>query len=213
MFRLTPLVLTGLMLLGLAYTAQAKTVDIQGLLARGSFHGTFVYDETAPPLAINVRHLGPNVTYALSSYQFTVTTNCGPECTPGYGLGPETGPWPGVGPPETLTFSHLATGQSYEYCEGKCIFASPLTTTLILTQPNFRFQVSYEPNEVALQPNASGFNWNYDGRSGSWMGVTQAERTITNSVPTNSVPLPGMLWPTVVGLAGLILFTTRRVTS
>lgn len=119
--------LTGCLLFGLLTPAHAIPVsfDFSGTLADGGgVTGSFTYENTESPLATNVRGLAPNATYALTNWNFAVTSGF-------------------VG---STTFSNDITGNSAEFCQGTCIFSSiPVSNLIFANADNLQMQLTFNP--------------------------------------------------------------------
>jgi hypothetical protein len=85
------------------------TYDFAGTTGVGAISGQFTVD-TDVVVGTNVRNLVTNTAYQVSSWSFTADSN--------------------VSFLPTTTFSNNFLGDSFEYCVGKCIFASGSVTTL-----------------------------------------------------------------------------------
>ena len=120
--------LTGCLLFGLLTPAHAIPVsfNFSGTTGVGIVSGSFTYDNAETPLATNVRGLAPNATYALTNWNFSVTSNL-----------------PGL--PST-TFVNGVAGNSVEFCQGTCILSSiPVTNLIFANAGNLEMQLTFNP--------------------------------------------------------------------
>jgi hypothetical protein len=139
----------------------------------GNVSGFLSYESTAAPIATNVRGLQPNQVYAPTSWGFTITPN-----------------WDFL--PTTLT------GNSIEFCQGKCLFGTLESTTLRIGTSVGVFQMAFQPGFGDIILNAS--NLKYTGPSGSMGAMLMTSGQAT----AGSVPLPSTFFLFAGGF-GLIL--------
>ena len=82
----------------------------------GSVTGSFTYETTTSPEALNVRGLSPNATYAMTQWDFSVIS--------GTDLLPNT------------IFSSNQAENSLEFCVGNCVFSAGSTISLTFLNPD-----------------------------------------------------------------------------
>jgi len=100
--------------------------DFSGITPVGTIVGSFNYDTEESPLALNVRGLNGNATYAMTGWNFNVTSSF-------------------EGLPST-TFSNSLAGNTLEFCQGNCVFSSGPVTNLIFRNPEHLFlQLTFDP--------------------------------------------------------------------
>jgi len=195
--------LTGCLLFGLLTPAHAIPVsfDFLGTLAGGGgVTGSFTYENTESPLAINVRGLAPNATYALTNWNFAVTSGF-------------------VG---STIFSNGITGNSAEFCLGNCVFSSPGVTNLIFANgDNLLMQLTFDlrdPTPLSSPP-VDMSEWG-GMREGIYRVpcpicgpvVLFQDGALTAAAPA-SVPEPSSFLLLACGLVGLAVWQWKRQSS
>jgi hypothetical protein len=165
-----------LLLICLLLPVQALAIPLSynfsGVLGDGgSVSGFLTYDPGAAPIATNVRGLQPNQVYGPTSWGFTIHS-----------------PYLGS------TF----TGNSLEFCTGKCIFGTLEATTVRVGTTGGTFQMAFTTigmNEIML--NGSHMRFNETGNPGLIM-------LASGQATASSVPLPSTFFLFAAGF-GLIL--------
>jgi hypothetical protein len=164
----------------LPLNAFALSYTFDGTLGDGGTVSGFLdYDAGAAPIALNVRGLEPNQVYAPTAWNFTIHS-----------------PYLGS------TF----TGNTLEFCTGKCIFGTLEATTLRVGTSGGVFQMGF--NDLAmtsLRLTSSHFKFtNEFGEQGLIMLASG------QAVADGSVPLPSTFWSFLIGLGGLITYLRVR---
>jgi hypothetical protein len=136
----------------------------------GSVSGFLSYESTEAPVALNVRGLEPNHVYAPTAWGFTINS-----------------PFAGGS----------FTGNSLEFCTGKCLFGTLEATTLRVGTTAGIFQMAFQPNFGATILNASHLKTEVNGRQWAIL-MTSGQAT------AGSVPLPSTFFLFAAGF-GLIL--------
>jgi hypothetical protein len=171
-----------LLLAALLFPVQAFALSYQfsGVLGDGgSISGAMSYDPSAPPLATDVRGLLGNTVYAPTAWNFTIHS-----------------PYLGS------TF----TGNSIEFCTGKCIFGTLEATTIRVGTGGGVYQMGFNDlGLTSLRLTSSHFKFtNQFGENGLIMLASgQATRT-------GSVPLPSTFWSFLIGMGGLATYLRVR---
>ncbi len=178
------------LILSLALTAPALaetvTQDFTGQLpAGGTLDGTFTYQAGSIPLALNVRGLSGNATYALSDWQFTAT--------PSQALLPYL--------PTPVTFN--ASNSTVEFCVNNCLFSSGPVESLLISNGTLNLRLAFDlPSTVPAPPNKPGdlmLRGSELYSKNVWYMVMQG-----GQLQQRSVPLPDTFWMLFFGV-GLIV--------
>ena len=159
----------------------------------GVVTGSFTYDTTSSPLALNVRGLSPNATYAMTQWNFSVIS--------------------GIDFVQNTTFTNTLPGNSLEFCVGNCVFAGGSRISLTFLNPDASMRISFlslDPSPLTSPPTNIS-EWGAFGQ-GEYRasGYILVYRTGTL---TQSVPVPSTILPMTLGMAGLFWWhaaTARR---
>ena len=99
----------------------------------GTVDGSFTYESTASPSAYNVRGLGSNVTYALTSWEINVQNTFASIPSPYL-----------VNFPSTISFSNILAENTAEFCIGICIFSSQSYESLRFYSGEYFLQLEFK---------------------------------------------------------------------
>lgn len=175
--------------------ATPVSFSFTGETGAGPVTGTFTYETDQSPAALDVRGLLGNATYVLSSWNFIASSNV--EGLP------------------TTTFSHTIPGNTAEFCQGKCIFASPPAfTNLRLVSNNVLLQLTFnlaDATPLASPPEAR--EWGAFNVQGSQFRINNGvplALAIRGNLSPSSVPESGSWLSLLVGLAGVVTYLRWR---
>jgi hypothetical protein len=174
------LLLILLLLIPVQAAALPLSYEFSGTLGGGgSIAGSMSYDPSAPSIATDVRGLLGNRVYGPLSWNFTI---------------------------HSTYLGSTFTGNSLEFCTGKCIFGTLEATTLRVGTSAGVLQLAF--NDLALisiRPTSSHFMFtNQYGEPGLMM-LTNGQAT-----RTGSVPLPSTFWSFLIGMGGLATYLRVR---
>jgi hypothetical protein len=150
----------------------------------GVVTGSFTYETTSSPLALNVRGLSPNATYAMTQWNFSVIS--------------------GIDFVQNTTFTNTQGGNSLEFCVGSCIFAGGSRISLTFLNPDASMRISFlslDPTPLASPP-ANISEWGDFGQ-GEYRASGHILVYRTGTL-TQSVPVPSTILPMTLGMAGLL---------
>lgn len=156
--------------------AAPVSFSFTGETGAGPVSGTFTYETVQTPAALDVRGLPGNATYVLSSWTITASSNV--EGLP------------------TTTFSHAISGNTAEFCQGKCIFASPPAfTNLRFVSNNVLLQLTFDlADATPLTSPPQADEWGAFNVQGSQFRINNGVPLalgIRGNLSPSSVPEPG----------------------